>query len=175
MHHVIVNVDTLGTSTSDLSGGCYTAGGDFGLGGFAPGAPPTVFPSSGPLKCGITIKAGSKLVLQLHYPMGSAGQLDSTKIRIYFYPIGTTGVRPVYVTTPLQNWLLNIPANQVKTYTAIYPSGTSTLPYPLSVLAAFPHSHKIATYIENYAYLGTDTIPLIKIKKPVELFKELSL
>lgn len=163
VHHVIANIDTLGTTVSDLTGTCYTASGDFGLGGFAPGAPPTVFPSTGPLKMGITIKAGSKMVLQLHYPMGTSGIQDSTKIRLYFYPVGTVGVRPVYVTTPLQNWLLNIPANTVKTYTAAYPGGTATLTWPMSVLATFPHSHKLATHIENYAYAGTDTIPLIKI------------
>lgn len=163
VHHVIVNIDTLATTSSDLSGSCYTPAGDFGLGGFAPGAPPTVFPSSGPLKMGITIKAGSKIVLQLHYPLGTAGQQDSTKIRLYFYPIGTTGVRPVYVTTQLQNWAFVIPANTVKTYTAKYPSGAATLTYSMSVLATFPHSHKIATFIENYAYAGVDTIPLIRI------------
>lgn len=164
VHHVIANIDTFGITTNDLSGACYSAAGDFGLGGFAPGAPPTVFPSSGPLKMGITIKAGSKLVLQLHYPVGTAGQLDSTKIRIYFYPIGATGVRPVYVSSPLQNWSLNIPANTVRTFTAQYPSGTTTLAYPMSIFAAFPHSHRIATLIENYAFAGADTIPLIRIK-----------
>lgn len=163
VHHVVVNVDTTGTAVSDLSGTCYTASGDMGIGGFAPGAPPTVFPSTGPLKMGITVKAGSKIVIQMHYPVGTAGQQDSTKIRLYYYPIGTTGVRHVYVTTPLQNWSLNIPANQVKTYTAVYPAGAATLPYSLSILAAFPHSHKIATFMENYAYAATDTIPLIRI------------
>jgi hypothetical protein len=162
VHHVIANVDTMGTTTSDLSGGCYTITGDYSLGGYAPGANATVFPSSGPLKMGISIKAGSKIVLQIHYPAGTAGHQDSTKIRMYFYPIGATGVRPVYVTTPLQNWTLAIPANTVKTYTQQYPS-SGTLPYSLSIFAAFPHSHKLATTIVNYAYAATDTIPLIRI------------
>jgi hypothetical protein len=162
VHHVIANVDTLGTAVSDLSGGCYSISGDYSLGGFAPGAPPTVFPSSGPLKMGITIKAGSQIILQIHYPMGTAGMQDSTKIRLFFYPVGTTGVRPVYVTTPLQNWALNIPANTVKTYHATYPS-SGGMTYPTSMFAAFPHSHKLATTMVNYAYMGTDTIPLIRI------------
>lgn len=163
VHHVIANVDTLGTTTSDLSGGCYSITGDYSLGGYAPGAAPTVFPSSGPLKMGITIKAGSKIVLQIHYPGGTAGALDSTKIRLFFYPLGTTGVRPVYVTTPLQNWGLNIPANTIKTFTAVYPSGAATTTYPMSIFAAFPHSHKLATLMVDYAYQSTDTIPLIRI------------
>ncbi|MCW3103158.1 MAG: hypothetical protein JWO09_1598 [Bacteroidetes bacterium] len=164
VHHVVVNVDTMGTTTSDLSGGCYTISGDFSIGGYAPGASPTVFPSTGPLKMGITIKAGSKIVLQIHYPVGTDGQQDSTKIRIFFYPVGTTGVRPVYVTTPLQNWSLNIPANTVRTFNAVYPT-SGGMPYPTSIFAAFPHSHKIARVLKNYAYLGTDTVPLIRINE----------
>jgi hypothetical protein len=168
VHHVIANVDTIGNTTDDLSGNCYNISGDFSIGGFAPGAPPCIFPSRAPLKMGIRIKKGSKIVLQVHYPAGSAGQKDNTKIRIYFYPLGATGVRPVIVSTPLQNWLLNIPANTVKTFTAKYPadiSNPNTLPANLSVFAAFPHSHKVATSILNCAYKGTDTIPLIRIKE----------
>jgi hypothetical protein len=162
VHHVIANVDTLGTSTDDLSGGCYSISGDFSIGGYAPGAPATVFPSVGPLKMGITIKAGSKIVLQIHYPLGTAGLQDSTKIRMFFYPVGTTGVRPVYVTTPIQNWALNIPANTVRTFSGVYPA-TGGMTYPTSMFAAFPHSHKLATTMVNYAYLAADTIPLIRI------------
>lgn len=165
VHHVIVNVDTAGTTTSDLTGTCYSATGDYSLGGYAPGASPTVFPNSAILKMGITIKAGSKIVIQVHYPMGTDGQVDSTKIRLYFYPPGETGVRPVYVSTPLQNWFLNIPANTVQTFNAVYPSGTSTMSYNSSMFAAFPHGHKLLTSAVNYAYMGTDTIPLIRINK----------
>jgi len=88
VHHVIVNVDTTGTVTSDLSGGCYNPTGDYSLGGYAPGASPTVFPNSSILKMGIKIKAGSNIILQIHYPIGTDGELDSTKVRLYFYPIG---------------------------------------------------------------------------------------
>jgi len=115
---------------------------------------------------GIHIKKGSKVVLQIHYPAGSAGMKDQTKIRFYFYPVGTTGVRPVYVATPLQNWTLNIPANTVKTFTAKYPTDLATpntLSFALSLFATFPHSHKLATTIVNYAYKAPDTIPLIRI------------
>lgn len=166
VHHVIVNVDTTGTTTDDLSGKCYSITGDFSIGGIAPGAPPTIFPNTGSTKMGIRIKKGSKIVLQIHYPVGTAGQTDQTKIRLYFYPVGTTGVRPVFVTAPLQNWTLNIPANTVKTFTAKYPTdiaNPNTLPVALSLFATFPHSHKLATTIVNYAYKAPDTIPLIRI------------
>ena len=163
VHHVVVNVDTNGTTTTNTAGNCFSITGDFSIGGFAPGAPPTVFPGQGQLKMGIRIKAGSKLVLQLHYPQGTAGQVDSTKIRLYFYPTGETGVRNVYVGTPLQNWSLNIPANTVKTYSATTSNLGAGL--PISILAAFPHSHKVATQIVNYAHSGIDTTPIIRIKQ----------
>ncbi len=158
VHHVVVNIDSMGTTTSDLTGGCYTITGDVGIGGYAPGAPPTVFPGQAPLKAGIRIKAGAKLVLQIHYPAGTAGQLDSTQIRLYFYPVGTTNVRAMYASVPLQNWSLTTPANTTNTYTASY-----YVPLPISVFAAFPHSHKVCTSLINYAYLAADTIPLIRI------------
>ncbi len=158
VHHVVVNLDSMGTTTSSLSGNCFNITGDIGLGGYAPGAPPTVFPGQAPLKAGIRIRAGSKIVLQIHYPAGTMGQIDSTQIRLYFYPIGTTNVRPMYASVPLQNWSLDIPPNTTRTFASTY-----YVPYPISVFAAFPHSHKICTSLINYAYQATDTIPLIKI------------
>src|ERR1051326_4260002 len=99
VHHVVVNVDTTGNINSDVSGGCFSEPGQFGVGGYAPGSPPSVYPSSPQLKLGMRIKAGSKFILQMHYPAGTAGQIDSTQIRLYFYPVNTTGIRPVYSNT----------------------------------------------------------------------------
>jgi hypothetical protein len=164
VHHVIVNIDTTGTVASDLSGTCFNASGDFGIGGYAPGAPPTVFPGVAPLKIGMRIKAGSKFILQIHYPAGTGGQRDSTKIRIYFYPANETGIRPIYTSVPLQNWSMPIPANTVQTFTAKYPS-SGGLTAALSIFSTFPHSHKVCTSILNYADNGTTTIPLIRINK----------
>jgi hypothetical protein len=162
VHHVVVTVDTTGTASSNLSGTCYNAPGQISIGGYAPGAPPTVFPGQAPLKAGMRIKAGSKIIMQIHYPAGTAGQQDSTKIRLYFYPINEPGIRPVYSSVPLQNWSLFIPANTVQTFTAKYPSAGG-LPVPISLYATFPHSHLICTSITNYADSGTNIIPLIRI------------
>ncbi len=158
VHHAVVSVDTTGSTSSDLSGGCYNIPGDFSLGGYAPGAAPTVFPGVAPYKFGVTIKAGSKIVLQMHYPKGSAGQTDNTQIRLFFYPIGETGVRPMYIATPLQNWSFSIAANTTKTVTATYAVSSA-----ISAYAIFPHSHKICASITNYASNGTTIIPLCKI------------
>lgn len=165
VHHAVINVDTLGTVTTDLSGSCYTIPGDFSLGGYAPGAPPTVFPGVAPAKFGITIKAGSNIILQMHYPAGSAGQTDNTQIRLFFYPITETNVRQMHATTPLQNWTFNILANTTKTVTATYPSSSAGLPADISVYSIFPHSHKICKSIDNYAKNGSHVIPLCRINK----------
>ncbi len=167
LHHTVTNVDTTGTVTSDLSGGCYSEPGQMGIGGFAPGTPPTVFPGQAPLKMGMRIKAGSKIIMQQHYPKGSAGQIDSTEIRLFFYPVNATGIRPVYANTFLQNWAMSIPANTVMTYTAKYPSGSGTLPSDISIFATSPHGHHVNRSMLVYGYRATpvDTIPLIHIPK----------
>jgi len=165
VHHAVISVDTTGTVGSDYSGGCYTIPGDFSLGGFAPGEEPVVLPGVSPLKLGMRIKAGSNIILQMHYPKGSIGQLDSTQIRFYFYPQGTSGIRQVYATTPLQNWSMFMAANTVTTYTAQYPSGSSTLQVPISIYSIFPHSHHICTSLYDWASQGATTIPLVKINK----------
>ena len=165
VHHVVVKVDTTGTLTSNLSGSCFNQSGDFDIGIWVPGGPPSVFPSSPQLKLGMKLKAGSRISMQIHNPAGSAGQKDSTQIRIYFYPIGTPGIRPVYSNTFLQNWSLNIAANTVATYQASYP--TSALTSARSILSTSPHAHHVNRTALVYGYKASpvDTIPLIRIPK----------
>jgi len=160
-HHIMINVDTLGTSATDLSGSCSISSSGFILGGWAPGSPPMVFPARDTVKFGITIKGGSKLVLQVHYPAGTDGLTDSTKIRLYFYPQGTAGIRNI-MTTPIKNSSFSIPPDTIVTVTGIYPK-TGVIPKAISVFSIFPHSHKICTSIVNYASNGTATIPLCRI------------
>jgi hypothetical protein len=167
VHHASVGADTNATSSSDLSGNAFTFPANVGIGGFTPGSEPIVFPNSSILKMGVTIKAGSQILVQIHYPAGSGGEVDSTQIRLYFYPTTTTGVREVYAFAPIQNWSYYMLPNEVKTVTA----DTNLLDwFPLSVFSSLPHSHKICTQILNYAYKDTsitagapDTIPLMRI------------
>jgi len=171
VHHVLVGVDTLGDGTNDLSGNCYGLPGDYLCGAYAPGTEATFFPSRAPLKAGVRLKAGSQISFQIHYPQGSAGQKDSTKIRLYFYPKGETGIREVYGKTLLQNWILPITANTVKTFTATSYIGMNnpifTGEYDASILSCFPHAHSLCTVMKNYAIPGAfttgDTIPLVRI------------
>ncbi|MDO9001601.1 MAG: T9SS type A sorting domain-containing protein [Bacteroidota bacterium] len=166
VHHAVITADTTGTYAGDLSGSCYNITGNLGIGTYAPGSKATVFPGQAPLKAGMYLKAGSKIIIQLHYPAGSSGQVDSTKIRLFFYPVGTTGVRRIYSTTPLQNWSMAIPANSVVPYSAYYPSQSQGLPAPISAFAVMPHSHLLCQSIIYYAVNpGIDTIPLIRINE----------
>lgn len=161
VHHAVITADTTGTYASDLSGACYNIPGNLGIGTYAPGSKATVFPGQAPVKTGMVIKAGSKIILQMHYPGGSAGQVDSTKIRLFFYPQGTTGVRRIYSTTPLQNWYMPMPPNSVTSFTAGY-----NVSAPISAFAVMPHSHLLCTSILYYAVNpGVDTIPLVRINK----------
>ena len=164
VHHAVITADTTGNYTSDLSGNCYSVPGNLSIGTYAPGTAATVFPGQTPLKAGMKIKAGTKIIIQLHYPAGSAGQIDSTKIRLYFYPQGATGIRSIYSSTPLQNWSMVIPANTNQTFSAYYPSASTTLPVSLSAFAVMPHSHLLCKRIVNYAVNpGIDTIKLVRI------------
>ncbi len=164
VHHAVVTADTTGIYNSNLSGFCYNIPGNLGIGTYAPGTRATVFPSQSPLKAGIRLKAGSKIIIQMHHPAGSAGEVDSTKIRLYFYPIGETGIRPIYSETPLQNWNMNILANTSATYSAYYPSPSLGLPIPISAFAVMPHSHLLCKSILMYAVNpGIDTVKLIRI------------
>ncbi len=165
IHHAVFNVDTIGNSTDDLTGGCFNISTGFNIGDYAPGANPIVFPSNNQMKFGITIKAGSKLIVQMHYPAGSAGKVDKTQIRLFFYPVSTTNVRQLTSFVPLQNWAFSIPPNSLKTVTVTFPPSAITTPSPVSIISAFPHSHKLCTYIENYAKTGALTTNLIRINK----------
>lgn len=162
VHHAVIKVDSMGATSSNTSGNCFSQPGDYDLEVYALGGAPTVFPGTSLLKCGVRVKAGAKLNFQMHYPAGTAGQIDSTEIRIYFYPAGTTGIRPVNISTPLQNWNLIIPANTTPSFSAQYPS-SGGLPVPISVLATFPHGHLVSKTMLNYADNGSNTVPLIRI------------
>ncbi|MGZ3861968.1 MAG: FlgD immunoglobulin-like domain containing protein [Bacteroidia bacterium] len=160
VHHVVASIDTGGSVTSNTSGNCFTPPGGYIIGGFAPGSAPCIFPNSPAFKIGIPLKAGSNIILQIHYPANTIGQVDSTKIRLFFYPVGIPGVRPLYSKTAIVNNFLTIPANSVVDYAAQY-----GINHPISLFSVFPHSHYLATKIIDYAFNSVDTIPLIRINK----------
>jgi hypothetical protein len=168
VHHVVVTVDTTGSAPSNVGGACNNQPGQFGIGGWSSGAAPVVYPNKAPLKVGQRIPKGSAIVIQMHYAPGSDGQLDSTKVRLYFYDKDSVpGIRQVKDQVVLQYWGTGggIPANKALWITA-NPSAFAPGPpanTDISIIAVNPHSHFVCTKIVNYAFSGVDTIPLVRI------------
>jgi hypothetical protein len=99
VHHVLVYVDQNGIEATDTTGGNCASPSSFNtklVGGFTPGATPIIFPNQDPIKLGVKVDAGAKIYLNMHYPIGSYGLVDSTKVIFHFYPPGETDVREVY-------------------------------------------------------------------------------
>lgn len=164
VHHALIYIDPTATSVTD------TVGGDCGspsssnatlVTGYTPGATPMTLPTVSPMKLGIPLPGNSNIVFAMHYPDGSYGEYDSTKVIFHFYPIGETGIRQVYAAPLIANWSFFLPPNQMKDVSAQYPNvGGSTV--DASLLSVFPHMHLLGKNIKAYGLDPmNDTIPLI--------------
>ena len=166
VHHVLVYIDQNGTESTDTTGGDCASPSSFNtklVGGFTPGSTPIVFPNQEPVKLGVKVNAGAKVYLNMHYPIGSYGLEDSTKVIFHFYPPEETDVREVISEPLLINYSFNLPANQITNVGAGYPSsGTTQTDY--SLFSIFPHMHLIGKEIGAYGIKpGQDTVRLIHI------------
>jgi hypothetical protein len=122
-----------------------------------------LLPSIAPLKLGINISAGSQIYFAMHYPAGSLGQKDSTKVIFHFYPVGTTGVRQVMASPIIENWGFLLPPNQETTVNAQYPS-SGGLTNNVSILSVFPHMHLLGKTIKSFGIKPNgDTLKLIDV------------
>jgi hypothetical protein len=173
VHHVLVFADTTGTCAA-LQAASTTPPGypDFGgvgsnsatmLGVWVPGSNPMSYPAG----FGLKIPAHADIVVQVHYPAGTVGLVDSTEIHFFFEPSPT--VREVFMDPILyhDNFTLiggplSIPADSVKTYQEQFPNVFGDM----TILGAFPHMHLIGKTIESYGVLPSgDTDRYIKINK----------
>jgi len=172
VHHVLIYEDTTGASVTldnNDAGPGYTNFGGPGfnnaalVGGWVPGTVPNVYPAG----MGVKLHKNSRLVLQIHYPAGSSGQVDSTHINLR---LSNGNLRQIMIQPPLNhagtmvNGPLTIPAETVKTFEEEYTLPTN-IPYAgISVLNVAPHAHLICTKWVVFATTPTgDTIPFIKI------------
>ncbi|UPT67903.1 MAG: T9SS type A sorting domain-containing protein [Sphingobacteriales bacterium JAD_PAG50586_3] len=167
VHHVLIfqddSGDCLALDAADPNPG-YTNYGGAGSNnaslviGWVPGAEPYSLPNG----FGIKLKANSALVLQIHYPAGTVGQLDSTRVNIEFTTnnnVREVTVAPVLNNNSMQNGPLAIPANQVKTFVQ-----EVTVPAKATVFSVAPHMHLIGRSTKIYAIPPVgDTIPIINI------------
>lgn len=168
VHHVLVYADTTGQSTAlDAAdpGPGYTSFGGIGvndailLGGWVPGSAPIKFPAG----FGAKLPASAKIVVQIHYPSGTTGMVDSTKINFFFSP--TSSLREVFIAPVLNHAMnitpaLSIPPNTIKHFTENYivPNGLNA-----TLIGIAPHMHLIGKSIEAYGVLGTDTTRYISV------------
>jgi mono/diheme cytochrome c family protein len=172
VHHVLVYADTTGTCASlDAAspGPGYVNFGGVGtnsailLGGWVPGSAPIQYPNN----FGVRIPHNADIVLQIHYPAGTAGLVDSTKVRFFF---AANTVRDVYIAPALNHldpsvlspYPLSIPANDTASFKETY-----VMPgVDFSLLGVAPHMHLIGQNIKAFAVDATnDTSKIISIPK----------
>ena len=164
VHHCIVYVDTSGVFQTDTSGHCMGPTSGKIIGEYAPGSNPTIFPGDSNIAFAVNINAGSDIILSMHYPHGSLGMTDSTKVHFYFYPETYTNFRILSIEPIISNFNFCVPANTVQTYNAQFPTNGTSLPGNWSVYGVFPHMHLIGQSIQCLSINNSgDTLPLINI------------
>ena len=177
VHHILVYQDTTGQSAAadalDPEPGFTSLGpGGILIGEWVPGQ--KFLPT--PEGMAFRIYPGSDIVVQVHYPQGSQGEIDSSYLNIYLTDPNTNGgIRELTTDSPLnylfpswlawltnsfiEPWPLLIPANESKKFVAKY-----TVQKDVSVLGVSPHAHYINKSFEviGVTPLG-DIINFIKI------------
>lgn len=129
------------------------------VGGWVPGMPPIQFPAG----MGMTLPANSNIVVQLHYPAGSQGQSDQTKVN--FKLSDQSDLREIFIESFLNHGSIpdfNIPANTVRSFETEF-----FMPINITVLGVGPHMHLVGQSINSYAVSdgGFDTLSLVNVPK----------
>ncbi len=167
VHHILIYSDTtsvpLALDAADPDPG-YTNFGGTGssdsklIGVWVPGQGAYYAPQG----MGIRLPANTNIILQIHYPGGITGSIDSTKLYLKVTP---NFRREITIDSPLNHFnldnaiILAIPANTTRTFTAHF-----DVPIDYSVLAVGPHMHLIGKSIMSYGVTPlNDTIPFIDI------------
>lgn len=169
VHHVLIFQDTTGIpDTRDAAdpGPGYTNFGGIGstkailIGAWVPGQGAYFLPTG----MGERILPGAKIVYQIHYPAGTFGMTDSTKVN--FKLSTSAGTRNVSIAPPLNHSVnltdgpLFIPAGTVRTFHSSYHIPAVNL----TVLSVSPHMHLIGKSMKAFAVTpANDTINLISI------------
>lgn len=166
VHHVLVFQDTSNrvvTLDSATAGPGYVSFGGIGsnsaqlIGTWVPGTSSFQFPSG----MGVKLSVGARIIVQIHYPLGSSGQSDQTKVKFRYSstPVRSISISPVLNHANLTNGPLFIPANTVKTFHA-----QQRIPLNATVIAIGPHGHLLCKMFEVFGITTQgDTIKLIKI------------
>jgi hypothetical protein len=168
VHHVMVYQDStdLPQQLDDAeSGPGYTSFGNTNsdasmpVAGWNPGQGKKVFPQG----MGIKVRAGSDIIMQIHYPPTANGQSDQTRLNVKYT---TEPLREIGIYAFLQHFWLNegpleVPANEVRTFTADH-----LLPINVdyTLLDVNVHMHLLGKSARVWAEMpNSDLIPLIRI------------
>lgn len=171
VHHVLVYADNSNVPAqldANDPGPGYTSFGGTGsnnsvlIGGWVPGQAAVYYPQN----FGVKLNAGTNIIIQVHYPRGTLGEKDSTKL-LFKLSNASPSMRELNMNPilnhggALDNGPLVIPENEVKTF---YSSFTS--PIKGTIMAVGPHMHLIGKSIKAFAVTPlNDTIKLINIPK----------
>ena len=165
VHHVLVFEDSTNNAISPSSAGGTGSSASKLIYSYIPGASPYFTP----VGAGLRLPANTRLILQIHYAPGSAGQIDSTRInlKVTTAPLRNISVQAVLNHfSSLTNGPLAIPAGQTKTFNAqqqlFNPSPSFN---GWTALYVFPHMHLIGKKIHAYGIkpVTNDTIRFVRI------------
>ena len=168
VHHNLFAWDPTNTAinldAADPGPGYYCFGNNgssssFQVGGWVPGAGASILPDG----FGFQLPPGGNIIIQTHFPEGSAGQSDDTKINFRFSEESNLrrvkGGAVINHNYSLTNGPLFIPANTEKTF---YAQETAT--EKMTVFSLTPHMHLIGVAIKAFAVTPTDdTLHLVDI------------
>jgi len=162
VHHVLVSIDPFPNSSIVTTANCMGPQGDM-IYSYAPGSVALTYPETTNNSFGVELPANSSVSFAMHYPEGSFGQVDSTKVRFYFYPQSTV-IREITTDFLINEGLFGapfyLPPNQITSITGSF--GPTIQDF--SFMSVFPHMHLLGKDLECIAVTQTnDTINLIKI------------
>ena len=162
VHHVLVSIDPFPNSSIVTTANCMGPQGDM-IYSYAPGSVALTYPETTNNSFGVELPANSSVSFAMHYPEGSFGQVDSTKVRFYFYPQSTV-IREITTDFLINEGLFGapfyLPPNQITSITGSF--GPTIQDF--SFMSVFPHMHMLGKDLECIAVTPTnDTINLIKI------------
>jgi hypothetical protein len=162
VHHVLVSIDPFPNSSIVTTANCMGPQGDM-IYSYAPGSVALTYPEIINNSFGVELPANSSVSFAMHYPEGSLGQLDSTKVRFYFHPQNTV-IREITTDFLINEGLFGLPfylpPNQITSITGSF--GPTVQDY--SFMSVFPHMHLLGQNLECIAVTPTnDTINLVKI------------
>jgi Copper type II ascorbate-dependent monooxygenase, N-terminal domain/Secretion system C-terminal sorting domain len=167
VHHVLVYQDDSGQAlaqdAADPAPG-YTAFGGIGVfgaklvGAWVPGSGVQTYPTN----MGVKLSQNTALVLQIHYPVSSVGQVDQTKVNL---KLSDGSLREVFLNpilnhvTNITNGPLQVMPDEVKTFHEAF-----TVSQPATLYSVGPHAHLICKSMKAFGItLQGDTIPLVDI------------